>query len=149
MLQPLTELEDEVQLTSRIAGWFNRLVMPLQQALRICDAAVLFRVSSSWKEKYFRRDRLRVYLAACNFRGIPPKISRLRKLRITYHEPIERSQSLALQRPVHRTHRGVLTHNEIALYDPIGHIDHGIHVRMIRTECRQVVVAPVVFRRRC
>src|SRR3954454_23698174 len=42
-LQQSTEIEDKVQLTSRVALWLQCFVMPLHETLSVCKAAVLFR----------------------------------------------------------------------------------------------------------
>ena len=76
----------------------DRFVVPLQQALRVGEAAILFRVRCRREEENLGPDVFRADFAALNFRGFTPELGRLDELEIADHQPIQLPQAFPLQR---------------------------------------------------
>ncbi len=144
LAQPAAQMIDEVQFTARIARRFDRFMMPLQQALRIGEAAFLFSVRCGREEEDFGSDVFGFDLATPMLGRVFPELRRLDHRQIAHHAPFQIAHSLALHRGMRRTHRGILTHDEVALHCTIDHVDHRGHMRVVAGEAWQVIEAPAI-----
>src|SRR5437762_10533516 len=100
----------KIQVAAAIAGRLDGLMMPLQEPLRVCEAAVLLCMCSCREEEYFSRDFLCPDLAALDLRCLAPELRGLGHRKIAHHQPVKLSQSLVFECAVHRTDDRVLAH---------------------------------------
>ena len=96
LLQPLPELEDEIQFAPARSRRFHRLMVPLQKPLGIGEAAVLLCMRRSREEEDLRADLFGFDFAAHNLRRLTPEIGRFGQLEIAHHQPIECTQAFPL-----------------------------------------------------
>ena len=96
-LQPLAQMKDEMEFAARIAGRIDRFVVPLQQALRIGETAVFFRVRGGRKEEDFGRD----IFGATSPRSCSGETFQNSAVsiigQIAHHAPFQVAQTLTLQ----------------------------------------------------
>ena len=106
---------DEPGFAARVAGRIDGLVAPLQQALRVREAAVLLGVSGRGEEEDLGGDRSGPELAALDFRRIQPERRRLGLDHVTHDQPLEVGERAAFEPRVRRADGRVLSHHEQAL----------------------------------
>src|SRR4029079_5777388 len=116
LLETPAEVIDEPRFAARIARWIDGLLMPLQQALRVGEAAFLFRLSRSGEEEHFGADGLRRQLTARDLRRIEPEGRRLGFDHAADAQPLQAGQRPTLQACVRAADRGVLSHHEQPLH---------------------------------
>ena len=110
--------------------------MPLQEALRVGERAVLLGVRRGREEEHLGADVLRAQLAARDLGRRAPELGRLGRCEVAHHEPVERAQALALQRPRDRADHRVLAEHEIAGELAVGHVRDRREVRVVARQTR-------------
>ena len=79
-----------------------------------------------------------------HFARYTPEIRRLCNREIAHDEPIQLTQTFSMQRAIHGPYNRILAHDEIAAHTAIGHSRDGPHMRMVATDVREVIKAPIV-----
>src|SRR5438067_1083719 len=133
-----------MELAPAIAGRLHRLVVELQQALRIGERAVLLGVRGRREEEHFGLDVLRIDGAPDHLGRAAPELRGLRQLDVAHDEPLQLLQPLAMERAIHRSDGRVLAHDEVAFELPVRHVGDGHHVRVVAGHGGQPLEAPLV-----
>src|SRR5207248_7744795 len=97
LLEAQAEVVGEIEIAAAVAGRLDRLVMPLQEPLRVGEGAVLLDVGRGGEEEDLGLDVPWRHLARLDLRSRAPEFSGLRDLEIADHEPVELLQPLALE----------------------------------------------------
>jgi hypothetical protein len=92
---PRAEVVDPVELRARIALGLDRLVVPLEQPLRVRERAVLLGVCGRRQEEHLGRDVLSARLARLVLGRVPPEQRGLVGMKVADDEPVEPAQSAA------------------------------------------------------
>ena len=140
LLQLLAELVEEPGVGATVVGWVDRDVVPLQQALRVGERALLLRRRRGGDEEHLgldlrRRRRVRIVLPEHRALGLEP---------IDAHQPVELAHAGAVQDGVGRASGGVLAEQEVALDLAVGHPVEIGQLRVVVVDPRQERVGEVV-----
>ena len=142
------EVVEKPQIGARIARRLHRLVVPLQQTLRLGERAALFGVRGSRHQEHLRGDVLGAQLATRDLGSVVPEGCRLGLLQVSNHQPIELGHRLAVHPAVGGADGGVLSQREEALHPTVEHPERRLIRGVIAGEAWQVVEAEVVLRSR-
>jgi hypothetical protein len=117
-----------MQFAAAISRGRNSGVMPLEHPLCVGEAPVLLGMGRSGKEEDLRCDVLGSDLSARYLGRITPELCRFGNHEVAHNEPVETAEAGAMERSMHRPHRWVLSHDEVALDPPVCHIGDRGHV---------------------
>ena len=150
---------DEPGFAPRVTRRIDGLVAPLQQALRVREAAVLLGVRGGGEEEHLGRNLVGSELAALHLGRIQPEGRRLGFDHVAHDQPLEVGERAPLEPRVGRADGRVLPHHEQPV-EPIRpsivrirrttvrHVEPVAEVRMIAADARQPAEAEVVLRGR-
>ncbi len=134
----------EPQVAARVAGRFDRLVVPLEQPLGVGEAAVLLGVRGGRQEEHLGADVLRAQLPGLDLGAVLPPGRRLDQGEVADDQPVQVGHAEPHQLGVGVAHGGVLAEQEVALADAV-QLGHRRLVRRVRArQPGQVVEAEVV-----
>ena len=124
------------------------LVVPLQHALGVGEAAVLLGVRGGGQEEHLGADVLGAHLPGLDLRPVLPPGGGLDELEVAHDQPVEVGHAQALHLGVGRPDGGVLAEQEVALAlaRDLGH--HRLEGAVAAGQPRQVVEAEAVVRGR-
>ena len=117
-LEAPTEVVDEPGFAPRVARRIDRLVAPLQQALRVREAAFLLGMRGGGEEEHLGGDRIGLELAALHLWRVQPERRRLSFDHVAHDEPLEVGERAPLETRVRRADGRVLPHDEQS-FEPI------------------------------
>ena len=136
------------QLAARVAGRLDRLLAPLQQALRVGERPVFLDVRRGGKEEDLGLDVFGAQLARRDLRRVEPERRRLDLHHVAHDQPLQFRERAPLEPRVRRADRRVLAHHEQPFQFSIGHVQPVAEVRMVAGDPRQPAEAEVVLLRR-
>ncbi len=140
-------MEVEPQVAAGVARRIERLAVPLEQPLRVGEAALLLGVVGGGEEEDLGTDVLGPHLAGLDLRSVLPERRALDHREVAHHQPVEIRQAGPLHAGVGRAHRGVLADQEVATPALVDLPFDGVR-RIVRAgQARQVVEAEVVLGR--
>jgi hypothetical protein len=93
----LEQVVHEPQLGARVAGRVERLVVPLQQPLRVGEMPVLLDVRGGRHQEDLGLDVLRPQLAGADLRAVAPERRRLELGEVAHHQPLQVRERAPLQ----------------------------------------------------
>ena len=131
LFQPGPEVVHEPGLAARIPRRIDRLLVPLEQALRVREASVLLGVAGRRQQEYLGADLLGPQLAALDFRRVVPEGGRLHFDHVADDQPFELGQRLALQPRIRPGDGGILSHDEEAFDLAVHHVEPVALMRVV------------------
>jgi hypothetical protein len=140
VLESTPEVIDKPQVRARVTGRIDRLVVKLQQPLRIGEGAILLGRPGGGQQEDLGLD-LR-WLPALG-RGVPESC-RLGLVEVDRDQPIELGQGPALEAGVGATVRGVLPEHDEAFDLAVRHRRRGGDVRVVARQFGDPLVAELV-----
>src|SRR5437868_11074796 len=115
LLDEPAEVEVEPELGAAVLLRLDRLPVPLEQALRVREGAVLVGVRRRRQEEHLRTDLIGAQLALLDLGTVMPERGRLDPDDVAHDEPVELCEPEPMQLPVRVTHRRVLAREDVAL----------------------------------
>ena len=145
LLDHPAEVEVEPEIRAAIVLRLRRLVVPLQQALRIRERAVLLGVRSSGQEEDLGRDLLGLELARLDLRAVVPERRGLDLDQIAHDEPVELREAEPVRLRVRVADGGVLAREDVPLHLAVEHLQRRPVRRVVVVDPRQLLEEPVVL----
>ena len=144
-LEPQPEVIDEPQVGPSVTGRIDRLVVKLQQPLRVGEGAILLGRSGRGQQEDLGLDIGWLPSLRC---GIPEGRG-LRLIEVDGDQPIELRQGPALEAGVGAAVRRVLPKHDEAFDVAVRHRRRGGDVRVVTRQLRNPLVAVFVVLGRC
>ena len=142
LLEQRAERVEHVEVGARVARGFDRLVVPLQEAIGIHHRALFLEHGGRGNEEDFGADRFRIGAFALPERG------RLRFVCVEHDHPLQALHGGARHLAVHAGCGRILPDDEVAFDVAVLHRHLRRQRRVIARDLRQIVEAEVVLGRR-